>query len=72
MPSESPWHQRTPAECGHDEPHDEATCPTCGPIVASEAWQDGAARALEVQTHLPMSSAAPDARPGRDGYELPA
>jgi hypothetical protein len=71
MPELSPWHQRTPAECGHDEQHDPATCTTCGPIVGSAAWTDGAARALEVQTHLPMTSAAPDAKAGRDGYELP-
>ena len=71
MPDLPPWHQLPPEQI-HPGPHDEATCPTCGPIVASEAWQDGAARALEVQTHLPMTSAAPDTRPGRDGYELPA
>lgn len=69
MADESPW-QGIPLAELHTDPHDSATCPVCAPL-ATPAGLAGAARALEVQTHLPMSSAAAEPRPGRDGYELP-
>lgn len=69
MPEDPPWHKRTPAQMGHDDPHDPDDCPVCTPILSSEAWARGAARAQQEQTHLPLTSQAPDPKPGRDGYE---
>lgn len=54
----------------HRERHDPATCRICQPIH-SEAFRRGAARASRHDGVLPLSSAGDDARPGRDGYELP-
>lgn len=69
MGDQSPWQGKTPTECGHDEPHDPDRCATCTPVTRTSAHARGVARANEVQTHLPLSSAAPDTRAGRDGYE---
>ena len=71
-PDLSPWHQRMPAELGHDDPHDEATCPVCGPVVASDAYRAGAARAHVVQTHLPMTSAGHQREQERQRAAAPA
>lgn len=68
MPNLAPWHGKTLAELGLDHPHDDERCPVCTPIMRSPAWARGVARAHQVQTHLPMSS-APDAKAGRDGYD---
>lgn len=67
MPDLPPWHQ-VPHDLIHPGHHDEATCPTCAPVIATQAYRDGVERVGEVQTNLPLSSSA-EVRPGRDGYE---
>ena len=48
--------------------HDHTTCATCGPVMDTVAWMNGAERATHRHEFLPMSSSG-DARPGRDGYD---